>query len=200
MSRVFREKPFGGIYCFSWLCRCISERSFYERGGLWQKCRATLRSPYKYKTGLSTRFYFYWRDLDASTVYLDKRNFGTSFSAWHQLQHLAYLEANVRKYIPLNNFLLENLLINFRYLYLGKFFQLEHRFRHAKKNPHSLQNLINLSTRILLAYENNLNRFGLKISIKMSAKNFLKYPFRNPLARLVRRIQKPFTQNFKISL
>ena len=135
-----------------------------------------------------------------STVYADKRNFGTSFGAWQQLQHLVYLEAKVRESLAMEGSLLEELFISFRYLYLGKFFNLEHMFRHAQNGFICMKSLLIFSTKILTEYESSLNKLGFKGGLRMSAHDFLRHPFRNPVRRFFQRFRKSLFRTQEISL
>jgi len=135
-----------------------------------------------------------------STVYPPGGNFGSSFDPWQQLQHLAYLEAELRKSLQKRGLNFNEQWIAFRYLYLGKFFGLEHQSRSSRNNSLLRHNLWELSERILAQYSSILNQCGIHSTDNMSSRDFLFFPFRNPIRRFFARIKNNVFQNLDISL
>jgi hypothetical protein len=135
-----------------------------------------------------------------STVYPSGRSFGSSFDPWHQLQHLAYLEAELRKGMVKRNLNCNEKWTDFGYLYLGKFFGLEHQSRSARNNPLLERNLRELSERILTQYNFYLNQCGIHSTDNMSIRDFLFFPFRNPIYRFFIRIRNKLFHSLDISL
>ena len=135
-----------------------------------------------------------------STVYPPGGNFGSSFDPWEQLQHLAYLEAELRKSLQKRGLNFNEQWIAFRYLYLGKFFGLEHQSRSSRNNSLLRHNLWELSERILAQYSSILNQCGIHSTDNMSSRDFLFFPFRNPIRRFFARIKNNVFQNLDISL
>lgn len=135
-----------------------------------------------------------------STVYPSGKNFGASFDPWHQLQHLAYVEAELRKGMVKRNLNYNEEWTDFRYLYLGKFFGLEHQSRSSRNNSLLRHNLWELSERILAQYSSILNQCGIHSTDNMSSRDFLFFPFRNPIRRFFARIKNNVFQNLDISL
>jgi glycosyltransferase involved in cell wall biosynthesis len=135
-----------------------------------------------------------------STVYPLGGNFGSSFEPWQQLQHLAYLEAELRKSLQKRDLSFNEQWIAFRYLYLGKFFGLEHQSRSARNSLLLERKLRELSERILTQYNLYLNQYGIQPTEKMSSRDFLFFPFRNPIYRFFIRIKNKLFHSFDISL
>jgi len=182
-------------------CAAVIQRVPFEKeGGFDKKAGPLCDILTSINLGSSLGFIFTNSTSMHSTVYTDKSSFGTRFGAWQQLQHLVYLEAKVRESLAMESSILEELFINFRYLYLGKFFNLEHRFRQAKKGFACMKSLLIYSTRILTEYENSLNKLGFKGGLRMSAHDFIRHPFRNPVRRFFQRFRKSLFRTQEISL
>jgi glycosyltransferase involved in cell wall biosynthesis len=135
-----------------------------------------------------------------STVYPPGGSFGSSFDPWQQLQHLAYVEAELRKGMVKRNFNCNEKWTDFRYLYLGKFFGLEHQSRSARKNPLLGMKLQEFSERILTQYNLYLNQFGIHSTDNMSIRDFLFFPFRNSWLRFFLKIWRKLFQAPDVSL
>jgi len=135
-----------------------------------------------------------------STIFSEGGNFGSSFDSWKQLQHLAYFEADLRNSLQKHSLIFNEQWAAFRYLYLGKFFSLEHQFRSARNNPHLEHNLQRLAERILTQYSLQLNARGIYSIERMSGKDFLFFPFRNPLRRFFLGNRKRLFKTLDVSL
>ena len=135
-----------------------------------------------------------------STVYSPGGSFGCSFDPWQQLQHLAYFEAELRKSLQNRSLSFNVQWTTFRYLYLGKFFGLEHQFRTARNNPQLGHDLQKITERILTQYNSELNQCGIHSTENMSNRDFLFFPFRNPIRRFFARIRNSVFQSLDISL
>jgi glycosyltransferase involved in cell wall biosynthesis len=182
-------------------CAAVIKRVPFEKeGGFDKKAGPLCDMLTNIRLGLSLGFVFTNSTSMHSTVYADKSNFGTSFSAWQQLHHLVYLEAKVRESLAMEGSILEQLFISFRYLYLGKIFNLEHKFRHAQKGFSCMKSLLITSTKILTEYESSLNMLGFKCGLRMSAHDFLRHPSRNPVRRFFQRLRKSLFRTQEISL
>lgn len=135
-----------------------------------------------------------------STVYPPGGNFGSSFDPWQQLQHLAYLEAELRKSLQKRGLNFNEKWIAFRYLYLGKFFGIEHRYRQARKCPKARQELTSMASKIIESYE---NRILLKFSGQehhFNEKELLRFFFKIRFLRMIQRFFDRQRYGFEISL
>ena len=128
------------------------------------------------------------------------KNFGLSFDPWQQLRQLAYFEANLQKGLDQRSLNLNAELQAFRYLYLGKFFSMEHQCRSARSNPVLMASLRALSDKILAEYVLQLNQLGIQSTEEMLSKDFLAYAFRNPVRRIFKRLKNRLFQILDVSL
>ena len=178
----------------------IRKDVFIEQGGFQEEAGALCDLLVNSKLGSSFGMIFTGRFSMHSTVYPPGGSFGSSFDPWQQLQHLAYLEAELRKSLEKHSLSFNEQWISFRYLYLGKFFGLEHQSRSARNNSTQRHNLRELSERILTQYNLQLNQFGIHSTENMSNRDFLFFPFRNPIRRFFARIKSKLFQSLDISL
>jgi len=178
----------------------IRKDLFIKQGGFQEEAGALCDLLINSKLGSSFGMLFTGHISMHSTVYPSGRSFGSSFDPWDQLQHLAYLEAELRKGTAKQNFYGNEKWKDFRYLYLGKFFGLEHQYRSARNNPPLERNLRELSERILTQYNLYLNQFGIHSTDNMSSRDFLFFPLRNPFRRFFARIRNKLFQRLDISL
>jgi len=161
----------------------IRKDVFIKQGGFQEEAGALCDLLINSKLGSGLGMIFTGHISMHSTVYPPGGNFGSSFDPWHQLQHLAYLEAELRKDMARRNLNDNEKWVDFRYLYLGKFFGLEHQSRCARNNPLLRSNLRELSERILAQYSSKLNQYGIHSTDNMSNRDFLFFPFRNSTRR-----------------
>lgn len=161
----------------------IRKDVFIKQGGFQEEAGALCDLLVNSKLGSSFGMIFTGHISMHSTVYPPGGNFGSSFDPWQQLQHLAYLEAELRKDMVKRNLNYNQKWTDFRYLYLGKFFGLEHQSRCARNNPLLRSNLRELSERILAQYSSKLNQYGIHSTDNMSNRDFLFFPFRNSTRR-----------------
>ena len=161
----------------------IRKDVFIKQGGFQEEAGALCDLLINSKLGSFFGMIFTGHISMHSTVYLPGGSFGSSFDPWHQLKHLAYLEAELRKDMVKRNFNCNEKWKDFRYLYLGKFFGVEHQSRSARNNPLLGKNLRELSEEVLTQYNLYLNQFGIHSTSRMSGKDFLFFSFRNPLRR-----------------
>jgi glycosyltransferase involved in cell wall biosynthesis len=178
----------------------IRKDVFIKQGGFQEEAGALCDLLINSKLGSSFGMIFTGHISMHSTVYLPGGSFGSSFDPWHQLKHLAYLEAELRKDMVKRNFNCNEKWKDFRYLYLGKFFGLEHQSRSARNNPLLGKNLRELSEKVLTQYNLYLNQFGIQPTEKMSSRDFLFFPFRNPIYRFFIKIKNKLFHSFDISL
>jgi len=178
----------------------IRKDVFIKQGGFQEEAGALCDLLINSKLGSSFGMIFTGHISMQSTVYPSGRSFGSSFDPWDQLQHLAYLEAELRKGMAKRNFNCNEKWIDFRYLYLGKFFGLEHQSRCSRKNPLLERNLRELSERILTQYNLYLNQCGIHSTDNMAIRDFLFFPFRNPIYRFFIRIRNKLFHSLDISL
>ena len=178
----------------------IRKDVFIKQGGLKEEAGALCDLLINSKLGSFFGMIFTGHISMHSTVYPPGGNFGSSFDPWQQLQHLAYLEAELRKSLQKRGLNFNEQWIAFRYLYLGKFFGLEHQSRSSRNNLLLRHNLWELSERILAQYSSILNQCGIHSTDNMSCRDFLFFPFQNPIRRFFARIKKNFFQRLDISL
>jgi hypothetical protein len=178
----------------------IRKDVFIKQGGFQEEVGALCDLLINSKLGSFFGMIFTGHISMQSTVYPSGRSFGSSFDPWDQLQHLAYLEAELRKGIVKLNLNCNEKWTDFRYLYLGKFFGLEHQSRSARSNPLLGRNLRELSERILTQYNLYLNQCGIHSTDNMSSRDFLFFPLRNPIHRFFARIRNKLFQSLDISL
>lgn len=178
----------------------IRKDVFIEQGGFQEEAGALCDLLIISKLGTSFGMVFTGHISMHSTVYPPGGSFGSSFDPWQQLQHLAYLEAELRKSLQKRSLSFNEQWISFRYLYLGKFFGLEHQSRSARNNSTQRHNLRELSERILTQYNWQLNQFGIHSTKNMSGRDFLFFSFRNPIRRFFTRIKSRLFQSLDIFL
>jgi len=182
-------------------CATVVRRtSFLDLGGFSLEAGPLCDLLINAKLGSSLGMAFTGTTSIHSSVYAAKNNFGSSFNPWQQLQHLVYLEFVFRRFFSFRIEDAKELWNHFRYLYLGKFFNLEHQFRLAKKNPPDKLILQNLATSILEEYIKTLARYGMTSEKEMQCSDFLSFPFRKPYKRFLSRIQKSCLHSPSIEL
>lgn len=178
----------------------IRKDVFIKQGGLKEEAGALCDLLINSKLGSFFGMIFTGHISMHSTVYPPGGNFGSSFDPWQQLQHLAYLEAELRKGMVKLNLNCNEKWTDFRYLYLGKFFGLEHQSRSSRNNSLLRHNLWELSERILAQYSSQLNERGIHPTERMSGKDFLFFPFCNPLRRFFLKNLKKLFKTQDVSL
>lgn len=178
----------------------VRKNAFMKQGGFSKEAGPLCDLLINSKLGSSFGMIFTGKVSMHSSVYTRNINFGSSFDPWHQLKHLAFLEAKLRKTKYKQKVYPNENWPEFRYLYLGKFFGLEHRFRFARKNLCLEKNLRRLAENILLKYTTQLSQFGNPASEKMSPQEFLSFPFRKPFSRCCRRILSRVMPSLNISI
>lgn len=182
-------------------CATVTRKDvFIKLGGFQEEAGALCDLLINSRLGSSFGMIFTGHISMHSTVYPSGKNFGASFDPWHQLQHLAYVEAELRKGMAKLNLNCNEKWTDFRYLYLGKFFGLEHQSRCSRNNPLLEKNLRELSERILTQYNLYLNQCGIHSTDNMSSRDFLFFPLRNPIHRFFARIRNKLFQSLDISL
>ena len=178
----------------------IRKDVFIKQGGFQEEAGALCDLLINSKLGSSFGMIFTGHISMQSTVYPSGRSFGSSFDPWDQLQHLAYLEAELRKGMVKLNLNCNEKWTDFRYLYLGKFFGLEHQSRCSRNNPLLERNLRELSERILTQYNLYLNQCGIHSTDNMSSRDFLFFPLRNSWLRFFIKIWRKIFQAPDVSL
>jgi len=134
-----------------------------------------------------------------SGTYQDKANFGSSFDSWSQLASLAFVENSLRAKYGID-WIEGKHLKTFRYLYLGKFFDIEHRYRQTRKCPMARQELTLIASRIIESYKNKALLNLPDRDNVFNEKELLRFPFEK---RLLRKIQRFFDRQrygFEVSL
>lgn len=134
-----------------------------------------------------------------SGTYQDKANFGSSFDPWRQLECLAFVEISLRTKYGID-WIEEKHLKTFRYLYLGKFFGIEHRYRQARKCPKARLDLTSMASKIVESYKNRilLNFSGQEHNF--NEKELLRFPFEKRFSRMIQRFFDRQKYGFEISL
>ena len=178
----------------------IRKDVFRKQGGFQEEAGALCDLLINSKLGSSFGMLFTGHISMHSTVYPSGRSFGSSFDPWDQLQQLAYLEAELRKGMVKLNLNCNEKWTDFRYLYLGKFFGLEHQSRCSRNNPLLERNLRELSERILIQYNLYLNQCGIHSTDNMSSRDFLFFPLRNSWLRFLIKIWRKIFQALDVSL
>jgi glycosyltransferase involved in cell wall biosynthesis len=134
-----------------------------------------------------------------SGTYQDKANFGSSFDPWRQLESLAFVEISLRTKYGIDSFE-EKHLKTFRYLYLGKFFGIEHRYRQAKKCPKALQELTSMASKIIETYKTRILLSFSGQDHHFNKKELLRFPFEKRFLRKIQRLFDRQRYGFEVSL
>lgn len=198
--KIFLSQFLSGRIVIPGCATIVRKNDFREMGGFQEEAGPLCDLLINSKLGSSFGMIFTGGISMHASVFSGATNFGSSFDPWHQLKHLAYLEAELRKSILKRNQNCSGKWTDFRYLYLGKFFDIEHRCRQARNCFMACQELTSTASNIIGSYKNRILLYFPGQEPHLNEKGLLRFPFEKRIYRMALKFFDRRRYGFEISL